>query len=157
MATYIKFSTTNINKNKLIEDLVNAGLPLPNILYAGFDSGDRIYTRFTETKQIASVTDGTGTTIFTAEPGELRITYEPDLSVADEIILDATVIAHDPLTLSVEQTRENKDIAVLTQVTSNLKKANWIALTSSNRQETIRRALQLLFRSNSFDDLDTDD
>jgi len=157
MTTYVKISTTDINKDRLIEDLVNAGLPLPSILYAGFDSGDRVYTRFTETRQIASVTDGAGTTVFTAEPGELRITYDPSLSGAAQNILDTVIVAHDPLTLSIEQTREDKDLAILAQVTNNLKKANWDALTSNARQETIRRSIQLLFRSNSFDDLDTDD
>ncbi len=157
MTTYVKISTTNINKDRLTEDLINAGLPLPSILYAGFDSGSRIYTRFTETREIASVTDGTGTTIFTAEPGELRLTYKPSLSTAQQTTLDSVIAAHDPLTLSLEQGREDKDVAVLTQVTNNLRKVNWDSLNNNTRQETIRRALQLLFRDNRFRDLDTDD
>lgn len=157
MTIYTKFVATDINPARLMEDIANASLPQPGMLYAGFDSGKRIYTRFTETREIATVTDASGTTSFFADPGELRFTYDPDLSLSEQAALDAVLAAHDHLSLSVEQERQDKDVSVLVQVTNNLKKANWTVLTSSSKQETIRRALQLLFRNNNFRDLDTDD
>ena len=157
MTTYTKFVVGDINRDKLQEDTSDAGLPVPGTLYAGFDSGPRIYTRFTETRVISSITDASGTTNFTADPGELRFTFDPDLTPAEEATLDAVLLAHDPLTLSIEQEREDKDAAIIDQITTNLKKDNWVALSAADRQETIRRGLQLLFRTNHFFDLDTDD
>lgn len=160
MTVYVKFAAGDINPERLQEEMDVASFGPSGLLYAGYEADpadSRKMKRFLVPRVIATSTVGGVTTEVIGEPGELHFKPDIDYTVAEEAALDTLLAAHDSALLSTEQTRDEKDMVALPIIGENIKRANWDALSAQDRSETTRRGLQLLFRGNSFNDLDTDD
>lgn len=157
--TVEKFSPGDINPDRFLAELRVAlpGIDI-DVLFAGLErSTRRLMIRFTENREIGRNKDSTGLVIDTADPGELRFTTEVPLTGPQDTELDGVVAGHDPALLTIEQQREDKDAAVIVQITFNLQRANWDALNNAQQRETLRRSCQLLFRNNIVRAFDTND
>lgn len=95
MTVYVKNLNKNFNQERLQEELVAAGLEEGSLYWGGFDNvSRRIYTPSTKHGFPA---------------GELKFTYDPELTAAREETLDAVLAAHDSNQLSKFQRHKETD------------------------------------------------
>lgn len=142
MATIIKIANKRINLDRLTEELATAGIPLQSLLLAGFNQFNvRVSQPNASTKVIAT---GTGKPDDTAEPGELRFTYDPPLTVAQETTLDGVLAAHDHTVNSTSQNNADQDTADAAQLASDFQ--NWDTLLPPEKDESQERLTRLVAR-----------
>lgn len=148
MATLVKFMNKDLNFERLREEMSVAILPVSfGSLIAGFTQvNKRLYEPFLSTQVISSSTDPGGGLDITdsADPGELRFNFDPDLTAAQETTLDGVLTAHDATNLSTNQQNKDTDIAAIAPLVSNYQ--NWGSLTPAQKDNNQRQLTRLVAR-----------
>lgn len=138
MATIIKIANKRINLDRLTEELETAGIPLQGLLLAGFNRLNvRVNQPNASTKVIAT---GTGKPDDEADPGELRFTYDPALTTAEETTLDGVLVAHDHTVNSNAQDNQDQDAADAESLANDHREWNDLSNAQKDEnQETLSR------------------
>ncbi len=153
----------NFNRDLLGEELAALVLaePISDPHLAGFV---KLTARTVEpAPSLVAIVTNKGIVTDSAEPGEIRINVETALAGADLTTLAAAFAVHDSTQLSTEQQRADKDETGLPLLLEDLERAKWDAVpgnqqvVNSAHIETLRRAVQFLFRDHSSANIDTDD
>jgi len=148
MATLVKIANKDINFERLREEMDAAGLPAGfGALIAGFNSiNNRLHQPFLTTQIISRASDPAGGPDITdsADPGELRFRFDPDLTAPQEATLDGLLTAHDATNLSTAQQNNDTDIAAIPPLVSNYN--SWGSLTLAQKDNNHRQLTRLVAR-----------
>ncbi len=148
MATLVKFMNKDMNFERLREEIIAAGLPSGfGALLAGFTRiNGRLYEPFLTTQVISTASDPGGGPDITdsADPGELRFRFDPDLTGPQETTLDGVLTAHDATNLSTGQQNNDSDIAAIAPLVSNYQ--NWGSLNAAQKDNNHRQLTRLVAR-----------
>ena len=148
MGTLVKFMNKDMNHERLREELEVAGVPpQAGLLVAGFTRiNSRLYEPFLTTQIISTATDPAGGPDITnsAQPGELRFDYTPDLTEPQETTLDGVLTVHDATNLSTGQQNDDTDIAAIAPLVDNYN--NWGSLTLAQKDNNHRQLTRLVAR-----------
>lgn len=138
----------DMNFERLREEMSVAGLPTDfGALLAGFTNiNNRLYEPFASTQVISTATDPAGGPDITdsAEPGELRFDYVPDLTGPQQATLDGVLAAHDATNLSTGQQNDDTDIVAIPALVSNFQ--NWGSLNAAAKDNNHRQLTRLVAR-----------
>ncbi len=130
MTDYVKIVNKNFNQELLQEELIIASLAGGGGYWAGFDKiSQRIYAP---------------STVHGHTLGELRFTFDPGLTVAQEETLDAILAAHDSTQLTAAQTNKDSDLSAIAPLKSNYQ--NWGTLDSAQKDNNHRQLTRLVAR-----------
>ncbi len=148
MTTLIKTMNKDMNFERFHEEMSVAGLPTDfGALLAGFNRiSQRLYEPFLSTQIISRSTDPAGGPDITdsADPGELRFNFDPDLTAPQETTLDGVLTAHDATNLSTNQQNRDSDIAAIAPLVNNYQ--NWGTLSNPEKDNNHRQLTRLVAR-----------
>ncbi len=121
MANDIRTVLKDFNRDLLTEELVASALPFQTVFLAGFrrnGSDPNIVTPTPEPKLISH--DRVNDIKDFADPGEIRFTFSIALTVAEGVILDDLLTAHDPAGTTSNQDRISQDAIDLDRLITDL-------------------------------------
>ena len=144
----VKIANRDLNLPRLRQEIVEAGLPSGyGLLVAGFNRSNDVvghYVPFTVRSEIARRDGPDGPIIDSADPGELRFRFDPDLTSPQEITLDGVLAAHDWTVLSTTQARKQEDRDAIPILVDRFK--NWDSLNSSEKDSVLKQLTRLVAR-----------
>lgn len=141
----VKTVLKNFNRDLLIEE-ITAALPLVSLQLSGFERiSEFIGAPATEPKLVLRRRNPDGTYFEDfAQPGELRFDFSPDLTPAEDTILDGILSDHDSTGLTAEQTRRNQDTSDLDSLELNY--PNYDAFNNTQRNNFLKTLARVVIR-----------
>lgn len=145
MANDIRIVLKDFNRDLLTEELVASALPFETVFLAGFrrnGSDPNILTPVPAPKLISH--DRVNDIKDFADPGEIRFTFTAALTVAEGVILDDLLTAHDPAGTTSNQDRENQDEIDLDRLITDL--PNVTTMSNPDFQAHVERLTRVVVR-----------
>ncbi len=147
MAALIKVRVKDFNGALLQQQLKAGSIPPGGLLWAGFHrQEDNIYEPFVEVETIGRRTnpDGGDDILDIAEPGELRFRFEPDLTPAQETLLNSILTNHDSTQFSEGQRNQATDLTAKDLLISRYQ--NWDSLNPQEKDVVLKNLTRLVAR-----------
>ena len=145
MVRVIKFMNKDLNLGRLQEELEAAGFPETGLLLAGFErTGKEQYKPNAARKVISTQTSGGTVTEDFADPGELRFSFERELSIPQDEALGRVLANHDATMMSKSQINQDVDAIQVETLISNYE--NWATLTPAQLSENTRLMTRMVAR-----------
>lgn len=145
MADDIRTVLKDFNRDLLTEELVASALPFETVFLAGFkrQGSDANIVTPTPAPKLISDDRVNGIQDF-ADPGEIRFTFSTALTVAEGVILDDLLAAHDPAGTTSDQDRENQDAIDLDRLITDL--PNVTTMSNPEFQQHVERLTRVVVR-----------
>jgi hypothetical protein len=145
MADDIRTVLKDFNKDLLNEELVASALPFESVFLAGFQrqGSDPIIVTPTAAPRLISHDRVNDIKDF-ADPGEIRFTFSTALTVAEGVILDDLLTAHDPAGTTSEQDRINQDAIDIDRLITDL--PNVTTMSNPDFQSHVERLTRVVVR-----------
>ncbi len=145
MADDIRTVLKDFNKPLLNEELVASALPFETVFLAGFKRQGADPDILTPTPAPKLISDDRVNNIQDfADPGEIRFTFSTALTVAEGVILDDLLAAHNSAGTTSDQDREEQDEIDLDRLITDL--PNVTSMANPEFEEHIERLTRVVVR-----------